>query len=135
MYILCDTICVTHWKEIAEENSLCKHPGQLVLRHTGRTHEDGTYVQTGMKRNGTSNMVQWFIVWLVTECEPGPKSCGLELSLASAVTYYWHLNIRKIYLTRKDHLTLTFVFLSTADAPAELNCSFPQPKTWQHNQY
>ena len=88
-----------------------------------------------MKRNGTSNMVQWFIVWLVTEFEPGAKPCGLELSLASAVTYYWHLNIRKIYLTRKGHLILTFVFLSTADAPAELNCSFPQPKTWQHNQY
>ena len=87
-----------YWKEIAEENSLCMHPGQLVLRHTGRTHEDGTYVQTGMKRNGTSNMVQWFIVWLVTEFEPGPKPCSLELSLASAVTYYWHLNIREIYL-------------------------------------
>ena len=33
------------------------------------------------------------------------------------------------------HFLLTevfaFVFLSTADAPAELNCSLPHPRTWE----
>ena len=30
-------------------------------------------------------------------------------------------------------LAFAFVFLSTADAPAELNCSFPQPNTYQYH--
>ena len=70
------------------------------------------------------NMSKRFLTWIqVLPSVVGFDKCYEQL-LAP-----WH---GEIFSHKNLWLILTLVFLSTADAPAELNCSFPHPNTYQY---
>ena len=74
------------------------------------------------------NKISTWIQVLQTEAQSGKCYEQLLAPALIGILVKGNQFYRKIVLS-----ILTLVFLSTADAPAELNCSFPQPNTYQYH--
>ena len=129
-------------------NSQCKRPDQLALPHTGTTHGGETFCCRIWGQKQYLKALWYFQLTLNQVLQSGAGSgmcCERRSAPSFKPNFKWlttgdgTLNICRsssfIQIYAIIHFLLTivfaFVFLSTADAPAELNCSLPHPRTWE----